>query len=79
MLRIHLLRVAGRRESAGRSVLHHRPRRNEQEEQHGNGVEGGQDGCRQHELGIADMLAVAVIIVFSNFALYQARTFVTKL
>jgi hypothetical protein len=27
----------------------------------------------------ADMLAVAVIIVLSSFALYQARTFVTKL
>lgn len=27
----------------------------------------------------ADMLAVAVIIVLSSAALYQARTFVTKL
>ncbi|MCL1479619.1 MAG: hypothetical protein MH219_19885 [Marinobacter sp.] len=27
----------------------------------------------------ADMLAVAVIIVLSGLALYQARTFVTKL
>jgi hypothetical protein len=27
----------------------------------------------------ADILAVAVIIVLSGFALYQARTFVTKL